>query len=210
MTGLDHFREKYGLRNQAVLLFPYGSQVYGTASDKSDYDYLAVALGRANTNIHTGEEYRNGDTNIHLFTRNDWQHQLNDHKIHALESYFLPDHRLPDEDLACRKHFNFKLDLRKLRNELSEKASHSFVKAKKKIEKEKDYYIGWKSLFHSLRILNFGHQIASQGKISDYGAANQYWFDILKNPQYEWGYFEEKYKPIFNQLSTEFRKVAPK
>jgi hypothetical protein len=34
------------------------------------------------------------------------------------------------------------------------KASNSFVKAKKKIEVERDYYVGWKSLFHSLRILD--------------------------------------------------------
>lgn len=90
------------------------------------------------------------------------------------------------------------------------KASHSFVKAKKKIEKEKDYYIGWKSLFHSLRILTFGTQIAQMGKIENYGAANHIWFDILKDPHYEWAYYEDKYKPIYNDLATTFRKVAPK
>jgi len=202
MNRFEHFKQQYGLRDQAILLFPYGSRVYGTESEKSDYDYLAVVLEK-NNKIQTGEEYRHGDTNIHIFTRNDWQHQLNEHKIHALESYFLPDK-------ICRNNFRLILDVKKLRSELSEKASHSFVKAKKKIDKEKDYYIGWKSLFHSLRILKFGHQIASLGEINDFGAANQYWFDILNNPRYEWDYFEKKYKPVFNQLATEFRKVAPK
>jgi hypothetical protein len=138
-----------------------------------------------------------------VFNRNDWQRQLNDHKVHALEAYFLPDG-------ICRGQFQLKINLKVLRNTLSEKASHSFVKAKKKIDKEKDFYVGWKSLFHSLRILNFGAQIAETGAINDYAAANHHWFDILHNPQYEWAYLEEKYKPIYNELATRFRKAAPK
>jgi hypothetical protein len=202
MTGLEYFKTQYGLRDQSVLLFPYGSRVYGTASDKSDQDYMAVILDKRNS-VQTGEEYRHGDTNIHIYTRNDWQYQLNQHKIHTLEAYYLPDG-------ICRSQFNLKLDIKQLRSALSEKASHSFVKAKKKIEKEKDFYIGWKSLFHSLRILTFGTQIAQMGKIENYGAANHYWFDILNDPHYEWAYYEDKYKPIYNELATGFRKVAPK
>jgi predicted nucleotidyltransferase len=202
MEGVDYFKARYGLRDQSVLLFPYGSRVYGTTSDKSDHDYNAVILDRRNS-VQTGEEYRHGDTNIHIYTRNDWQHQLNEHKIHTLEALYLPDG-------VCKSHFNFDLDLTKLRHSLSEKASHSFVKARKKIEKEKNFYIGWKSLFHSLRILTFGTQIAEMGKITDYSAANQYWFDILREPHYEWAWFDEKYGPVYNELATRFRKVAPK
>jgi len=201
MNGTEQFKATYGLRDQAVLLFPYGSRVYGTASEKSDHDYLAVILEQSK--IETGEEYRHGDTNIHIYNHKDWQHQLNDHKIHTLEAYFLPDG-------ICRNHFRLKINLKLLRSTLSEKSSKSFVKAKKKIDKEKDFYIGWKSLFHSLRILNFGAQIAETGAIHDYAAANHYWFDILHNPQYEWAYYEEKYKPIYNELATKFRKAAPK
>lgn len=202
MNGTEQFLEHYGLKSQSVLLFPYGSRFYGTASDKSDYDYMAVLLEKK-TPVQTGEEYRHGDTNVHIYTRNDWQHQLNEHKVHTLEAYFLPEG-------VCKTNFQFNLDLKKLRHTLSEKASHSYVKAKKKIDKEKDFYVGWKSLFHSIRILTFGKQIAEMGRITDYGAANHHWFDILKNPHYEWEYFQKKYKPIYNDLATEFRKVTPK
>ena len=201
MHGADRFKSTYGLNDQSVLIMPYGSRVYGTANEKSDHDYLAVVLGKSH--IQTGEEYRNGDINIHIYTREDWQSQLNDHKVHTLEAYFLPDE-------ICRKNFQLKINLKKLRSTLSEKSSKSFVKAKKKIDKEKDYYVGWKSLFHSLRILSFGTQIAKFGKIVDYSAANHYWFDIINNPQYEWSYYEEKYKKPHNELATEFRKAAPK
>lgn len=202
MTGVEYFKSEYGLRDAAVLLFPYGSQVYGTAGGKSDRDYMAVILEKRNS-IETGQEYWRDDTNIHIYTSNDWQYQLNSHKIHTLEAYFLPDG-------ICRNNFRLKLDLKKLRHSLSQKASHSYVKASKKITVEKDFYIGWKSLFHSLRILTFGIQIAEMGKISDYGAANKYWFEILQDPHYEWQWFEDKYKPVYNELATKFRKVAPK
>ena len=97
-----------------------------------------------------------------------------------------------------------------LRTTISEKASHSFVKAKKKIDKEHDYYVGWKSLFHSLRILNFGIQVASKGKIYDYSAANPIWFEIRDAQRYTWDYFKDKYQPVYNELATEFKKLAPK
>ena len=201
MTDLEYFKATYGLRDCDVLIIPYGSRVYGTHNDNSDYDYMAIVP--ANRRANTGEEYRKNVTNVHIYNRYDFQQQLEQHKIHALEGYYLPD-------ALIKSQFNFKLDLGKLRHELSAKSSHSFVKSKKKIEVEKDYYIGWKSLFHSLRILNFGIQIATFGKIKDYGAINQYWFDIRDAQQYNWDYFKQKYQPIYNQLATEFRKAAPK
>lgn len=201
MDGLEYFKARYGLRDSDVIFFPYGSRVYGTDSEKSDYDYQAVVP--ANRRADTGEEFVHGNVNVHIYNRHDWQDQLRRHKIHVLEAYYLPDG-------ICRREFPFTLDLAQLRHSLSEKASHSFVKAKKKIEKEKDFYIGWKSLFHSLRILNFGIQIASKGKIEDYSAANHFWFDILNAGQYDWSYFKEKYQSVYNELATEFRKAAPK
>ena len=201
MNDIEYFKFTYGLRDQDLLLIPYGSRVYKTHKESSDYDYLAIVP--ANRKASTGEEYRRGDINIHIFNKADFQKQLDLHKIHTLEAYFLPDG-------ICKGSFNFTLDKVKLRHELSQKSSHSFVKAKKKIEVEKDYYIGWKSLFHSLRILNFGIQIGETGAIQDSSAANNYWVEIQQAQQYNWDYFKEKYQPIYNQLATEFRKLCPK
>ena len=85
------------------------------------------------------------------------------------------------------------------------------MKAKKKLIVEKDYdpYIGKKSLFHSLRIILFGIQIAQYGKIINYEEANIY-YDIVKSEIIEWEYFKKKYQPIYNNLKTEFRKLAEK
>jgi predicted nucleotidyltransferase len=201
MDDFEYFKATYGLRDEDVVFVPYGSRIYGTNRPDSDYDYMAIVP--ANRRADTGTEYNRGNTNIHIYNRYDFQQQLNLHKVHALEGYFLPDGVL-------RKMFQFKLQLPQLREAFSEKASNSWVKAKKKIDKEKDFYIGWKSLFHSLRILIFGAQIAKDGQITDYSAANQIWFDVLNAQQYNWDFFKQKYQPEYNRLATEFRKLAPK
>lgn len=185
---------KYGGHNP--LLIPYGSRVYGTHKEDSDFDYIAIVAD--NGDIVTGTEYAHDNINIHVYKEQNFKDQLRDHKIHALEAYYL----------QCVA-YGHKLDLVKLRHELSEKASNSFVKAKKKIDKEKDFYVGWKSLFHSLRILTFGTRIALENRI-DYSEANHYWFEIRDAQQYNWAYFKEKYQPVYNSLATEFRKLAPK
>lgn len=203
ITLSEKFLADNGLSKANTLLLPYGSKIYGTDRPDSDWDLIAIVPN--NHSIGTGCEYQNDKLNVHVYDRAHFQSQLNDHKIQTLECWFLDG-----DQNSLHKHFTFTLDKVKLRHELSEKSSNSFVKAKKKIEKEKDYYIGWKSLFHSLRILNFGIQIASTGRINDYGAANHYWFEILESGWYDWAPFKEKYQPVYNQLATEFRKVAPK
>ena len=201
MQNLERFKQTYGLRDCDVILIPYGSRVYQTHSVKSDYDYIAIVL--ENRRADTGTEYNYDDLNVQVYNRRDFQDQLNQHKIHALEAWFHPD-----KQLSCD--FQFKLRLSLLRDSISGKSSHSFVKAKKKIEVEHDYLIGWKSLFHSLRILNFGIQIASFGDISDFGSTNMYWEEIINEKLTDWSLLHERYKPVYNAFATEFRKLAPK
>ncbi len=196
----SHFENAYDLHESDYTVVPYGSRVYRTNKADSDYDYIAII---PENKAKTGEEYLHNNINVHIYNKADFQSQLNEHKVHTLEAYFL-------KGSLIALLFDFKLDLVKLRHEFSQKSSNSFVKAKKKIEVEKDFYIGWKSLFHSLRILNFGIQIAKTGKIEDYEAANHYWFAIRDAQKYDWDYFKEKYQPEYNRLATEFRKLAPK
>lgn len=79
---------------------------------------------------------------------------------------------------------------------------------------------GKKSLFHSLRILMFGIQIAQFGKIVNYEEvcsdlmklirkANELWKEIDSDPSVEWDHYHQKYKKEFNRLKSKFREVAP-
>lgn len=201
MTGLEKVKAQCGLTHKVVIFSPYGSNMYGTASEKSDDDMICIVPDDAG--IVTGTEYRKDRLNVQFYTRSDFQEQLNIHKVVPLECYLHPG----EEKL--KEQFKWRLDKAKLRQEWAAKASNSFVKAKKKIEVERDYYVGWKSLFHSLRILDFAAQIARTGGIDDYGSANQHWFDILNAQQYDWQFFKDKYQPVYNELASELRKLAP-
>ena len=103
------------------------------------------------------------------------------------------------------------IDKTKLRHEISGKADNSWVKAKKKLMiPDEDNYIGLKSLFHSLRILDFGLQIADAGRIVDYGAVNWLLKEILESGETDWDYFDKKYRGTKNAMRSDFKKLAPK
>lgn len=183
-------------------MYPYGSKVYGTALEDSDKDMITVL-----TKMY--EKHQIIDNPPYSFIIHDtesFQRGLWAHEPYALECYFLPT----DQKLKHSHTWDFKLDKRVLREAISQKASHSWVKAKKKLDVENDIKRGKKSLFHSLRILTFGIQIADKGSIVDYGAANDYWWEIWTNPGTKWDDFLKTYRPIYNGLCTQFRERCPK
>lgn len=201
---IQHIEEAYGCSVQG--LFPYGSQVYGTAGSQSDFDYIAVI--DQNLEQPANLDLPDLNVNITLYSPSLFQQKLNEHEISVLECLFLP----PNLILKKTNEFAFTLSLPKLRAAISAKASNSWVKAKKKMIVEKDYapYIGVKSLFHCFRIIEFGRQIAIHGKIVDYEAANGIWKELSLVESWTWPQLENTYKELYNKACTEFRLVAPK
>lgn len=200
---LDRVIRITGLKPENVLnVYQYGSRVYETATHQSDFDFIVINNAGVND-----REVRNGDFNVHIYTVEHFQELINQHKIFALECLFLPQ----DKILQQKIRFAFTLNKTTLRHEISAKSSNSWVKCKKKLEVEKDCeYIGKKSLFHALRIVLFGTQLATQGRITDYTAANHFFHDIMSSGRDDWAYYKETYQSVFNNLCTEFRKVAEK
>jgi len=181
--------------------YMYGSVVYGTNGEKSDTDYIIVDSDQ----IIPERKEQTPSKDFTIYSEEKFKQMLDEHDIAALECMFLP------EKLVSVNKFTMpEISLPKLRASISRTASNSFVKCKKKLIVEHDYYIGKKSLWHSLRILMFGIQIAKHGKIVDYSEANSLWSEIVLCDKNDWNYYKDKYKQLHNQLSTEFRKLAPK
>jgi len=199
VTDLDRFRARLGLEEADVLLFPFGSRVYGTARPDSDHDYLAVAP--PGPRVHTGEEFRHGTANVTVFNSADWADQLMAHKVHCLEAYFLPDGR-------CRRAFSFVLDRRRLYVALTAKASESWERALRKLDAGGRPLLAWKGIFHALRILHFGVQIATLGTIADYGGANGYWRALLTEARTERAWHEDRFGPEYFRLAEAFRQAT--
>jgi predicted nucleotidyltransferase len=181
-------------------IYVFGSRVYGTSAYGSDWDFIMIA-----NNAVSNQEIRSGDFNIHVIVPDEFAKMLKAHHPGAIECFFAPDEFRLLETIK----FDFKLSVPSLRHSFSHVSSNSWVKCKKKLEQD-DCYIGVKSLFHSLRIPMFGIQIAKDGYISDFSCANKIHDIIFSRNDWTWKELDEKFRPLKNQILTDFRKVTQK
>ena len=201
MLSYKEILERAELDDSNVInAYCYGSRVYGTATKFSDYDYIFVVKKRDN------EQFSDRLININFFTDESHQQRLDEHEISALECQFLS----PEFILKETKKYKFNLDVAKLRHSLSRKSSNSWVKCKKKLTVEKDYdlNLGRKSMFHSFRIMNYGIQIATLGKIVKYNDANNIYHSIMEH--YNWDVLFETFKKDYNEWCSKFKSVTHK
>ncbi len=202
----QHLKDFIEQEPSILNLYVYGSQVYGTVNSQSDFDFICIIQ---DSSFLENKEYiakleKFGDFNF--FTANEFDNLVKQHEITALECLFLDSQFILKE----KQSFSFDLNLPQLRHAISSKSSNSWVKSKKKFIVEEDFnpYIGKKSAFHSLRILNFGTQIAKYQRILNYSSANNYFDDIMNLNS--WDDINHQFKSVYNSLSTEFKLVAPK
>jgi hypothetical protein len=189
------------LRN-SLNIYHYGSFVYGTFVEGiSDYDYIVVVPEHMGDLDEHQFECNNCQYTIH--SEKSWQEMLDRCDVDALETYFLPEQYIVKETVV----FVADITKTKVRNSFSRVASNSFVKCKKKLEVAESYNpaVGKKSLWHSLRIIDFGIQILEHGKIVNYASMNDLYNEIVMSQENDWEYFKQKYKPMYNALKTKFR-----
>jgi predicted nucleotidyltransferase len=181
----------------------YGSWVYGTNTKDSDVDLQVIVPNGYSFEPSKLINTRSVDVHVHTF--DEFKDALDNHEPYAVESYFT------DKVVKKGNMPKFELDKAKLRSTFSEKASNSWIKAKKKliVPESRDEWIAKKSLFHSLRILDFGIQLATYKTIANFATMNEV-LDQLRGMPADWEIINAEFKPMYNELSTEFRKVCPK
>jgi hypothetical protein len=195
-----------------LAIFPYGSTVYGTTNENSDYDFIVVCKNGYGEDLIQSDikitiEGIGFDFNIYSIDR--FNELKNAHDIAILECLSLdPSKRIVSMiDSMCEFH---DIHLPTLRKSISSIVNNSWVKCKKKLTVEENQeYIGKKSLFHSFRILDFGIQIARHGRIIDFMSSSELFAEIVNGPD-DWEYYKDKYKKPHNALMSEFRSLAPK
>jgi predicted nucleotidyltransferase len=196
--------EKYKKDPNVLNIYQFGSFVYGTNSINSDIDLILIV----------NEYFDSENIDVHVYTVKEFELSLQLHDIQSIECVSA------DYNFCYKKSINFeipKIDLQQLRKSISTICNNSYVKGKKKLIVAGDYdmYIAIKSVFHSLRIYDYGYQIALYGHIYNFGSVNYIWDDLLKlSEKYKrvelWNQIESKYKKTFNEFATKFKKVAPK
>lgn len=197
---LDDIIKSSGIHPSRVFnVYIFGSQVYGTSESDSDWDVIMVA-----NNSVESIEIKDSLFNIHVYTPDKFKNDLDWHRINNLECIFAPEWAKLKETIK----YDFNLNLANLRHATSHISSNSWVKSKKKLD-QGDYYIGVKSLFHSLRIPMFATQVATFGRINDFSCANFIW-NKIKSKRWTWEELDNEFRDLRNTILTEFRKVAEK
>lgn len=187
--------------------YVYGSHVYKTTTKDSDIDTICIVSDEDLKAIKQ-KDYKNSDNIDRTFlTKTMFQTMLDNHEIIAMECYFM----------YKPKEFTFTLDKNLLRSEISKVSSNSWQKAYKKLTVMSDYdkHLAIKSIYHSIRILSFGIQLCTHGKIVDFTENSWLLLELKILVVYYdnielWSQIKSKYEALYKTLRTNFRKLAPK
>ncbi|MFQ3543442.1 hypothetical protein Q7A53_05100 [Halobacillus rhizosphaerae] len=193
---MEEYEVRESISEPILKKYLYGSRIYRTATKDSDFDYIVVV------DADSDYEYSvdNDEGNFKVLSEPAFIRRIEEHYISALECIFQSEN---DPYLVF-----FKRNKETLRRSISSTASVSFGKCGKKL-KDGEIYIAKKSLFHSLRILEFGIQIAKYNKIVNYSRANGYYKEIMDMDSTDWQDYKDKFKPLYNSLKSYLKFLAP-
>lgn len=170
------------IEEEILAIYPYGSRVYGTASETSDYDYIIVTKGAF---LKSGAFKQNAissdDRKIQavLYSRTGFIDALNNYEIGAVECIFLDSSQV----LLSKWPFRIqKWDTKEMVDKIIQKASASWHIASRQ-SKDGFKAIGKKGIFHSLRILMFGLQLKEHQTIYNYSEANELKLEMDSIPE---------------------------
>ena len=199
----EHILGELGITGDVLAIFPYGSQVYGTAGPESDHDYIIVMKSAMLDNgAFRNNAISNDDRTIQgvVYSRGGFIDAINNYEIGALECLSLPD------NMVIHKKWPFKSynwNEKAMVKAIISKASSSRHNADQQ-SKNGNKVIGKRGMYHALRILNFGVQLKRAKKIVNFKACNDMYFEMMKVEHREFDtrdYYEE-----FDRLLEKLRE----
>jgi hypothetical protein len=151
------------------------------------------------------EEIRHEKLNIHIHTPDVFMDELRQYNMQSLECIYAPQFaRIQEKLVLPDKNFSLKLEMLKYKG--MNQSYTAFHKAKERII-DGEIYRGVKSLWHSIRILQFFKQIILEDSIYDFTSANHIWDMILEDLKThgeggddDWDFYKAKYLPIKIEL----------
>lgn len=220
LTKLEHLE----IVNNSIRQIPYGSVVYGTYTpNTSDKDCICIVYNSFADKIKEDNQaqYTFEDGTVHqmtFYTEDEFFERLENNEIDVLECVFsnysavrkiLPDTYTLNFSIYADDYspLAYSIYPEKIRDNFSKTASNSWVKCKKKLTVDKDFAprVGKKSLWHALRLIDFGTQILCFGWIENFSSMNFLYDEIVNNECNDWEFYKNKYQPFYNALKSNFR-----
>jgi predicted nucleotidyltransferase len=204
---LNYFPELKQTKLLNVYLF--GSRLFGTATEKSDFDFLIICDDYNGDFVLNRNEEPSIDLSI--MSSKTFKQKVLNLSYHELITIWFPKEYIFLELLPGIEILNHEIDTSKLRSTLSLQAKQVWERSKEKFEM-KDYQRGKKGITHALRIFELGSQIAKDGIISDFSLANEFHFLMFEKYQKEenWKTVNEVFRPMYIEKHEIFKKNAPK
>lgn len=201
------------IKEHFITLFLYGSYVYHTNNKNSDKDIIVITNNNIDFSKYPNNIYelRIDNFDFQILTDSTFKNMIYDHHIIALESMYMDPIYFYDYNLFYHNYKNlFILDRWKLRKAISTIVNNFYAKCHKKLIVEKDYdlYRAKKSMFHCLRLYQFGINILTD-RWNPHSCSDLY-NEVMKEENNSWEILKEKYKPKINELMSEFVKLCPK
>lgn len=199
----DYILNQLGIKGDVIGLYQYGSQIYGTSTSESDYDYIIVMKGALlPSGAFRDNAISNKDYTIQgvVYSRGGFQDAINNYDIAAMECLSL------DESKVLVNKWPFKVSNwkeKEMVKAIIKKASDSRHLSKMQ-SKNGDKERAIKSMFHALRILKFGLQLKEHKKIVNFEECNEmYWeFSKLDPDKFD----SRDYFPIFEELMNKLKE----
>jgi hypothetical protein len=183
---LEHQVELFGpdkTRNVAILanvlsldpkhvrnVYVHGSRVWGLFTPKSDWDFIIVRDDQYDTRpyLELGRHY----INANIFSQAEFLEEMERQSMSAVPCMFLPPEFVWKEDIK----FEYVLNKPLLLEEIM--FQYQRISNKARLQSSNEFYTCKKCIVHAFRYLLFGIQLATEGRITNYGAANGYWQEV--------------------------------
>ena len=158
--------------NDILNIYPYGSRVYLSNDEYSDYDYIIVYKKSL---LPSGSFKDNAISSVDkeiqgsCYSKGGFLDAINNYQMPVLECLFLT------EDMIVKKTFDFKIskfEEKEFIKKVISLASSSWHNAILSYKDDNFEYVS-KNIYHALRILDFGIQIKEIGIISNFSSMNK-------------------------------------
>lgn len=163
--------KNFGIDEEDVLnIYPFGSRVYGSNNEKSDYDFWVIVKDSFKTPENGYLEVSKENVDLNIYKYSTFIQKVSENELQALICAFLPEEKVILQKVKIIPNIKYI----KLKKNVFKEASRHLHSLTPRLYKENNIYQAKKMECQSLRDLLFGIQIVKYGKIIDYSEANCY------------------------------------